>query len=125
MYVISTLTSPRMSSSLRSVAIHLSLTHAHTYCSFHLLNLLFACWLQSGEYCSKVIHYKYHNFQDHRKVEILTTKGIKDLTQLKKKSLLDFPSTEFSKNILPFMEHSRFALDENVTAKPKIDAQVV
>ena len=76
-----------------------------------------------GELCKRTIYYKYHNFSDHRKVEILIAKGFKDHAALKTKALLDFPSTDFSKSFLSFMDQRRFNFDEAAPVKPKLDSQ--
>ncbi|KAL4471738.1 hypothetical protein ABPG74_008631 [Tetrahymena malaccensis] len=80
---------------------------------------------QIGDLCQKIIYYKYHNYLDQRKVDILITKDIKNPEQLQKKAQLDFPSTEFSKKILSFMENSTFSIEEAVPTRPKLDTQMV
>ena len=79
--------------------------------------------IRPGELCKRTIYYKYHNFTDHRKVDILFAKGFKDHAALKTKALLDFPSSEFSKSFLSFMDKRRFDFEEAAPVKPKIDAE--
>ncbi|EAR94689.2 IQ calmodulin-binding motif protein (macronuclear) [Tetrahymena thermophila SB210] len=80
---------------------------------------------QIGDLCQKIIYYKYHNYLDQRKVDILITKDIKGPKELQEKAQKDFPSTEFSKKILSFMENSTFSIEEAVPTRPKLDTQMV
>lgn len=78
-----------------------------------------------GELCKNRIYFKYHNFTDYRKTSILHAKGINDHAGLKTKAMLDFPSSDFSKSFLTFMDKRRFDFEEAAPVKPKLDATII
>lgn len=98
-----------------------------TFCfKFNLWFILsFFGILPKGELCKRTIYYKYHNFTGRRKVDILVAKGFKNHAELRTKALLDFPSSDFSKSFLTFMDKRRFDFEEAAPVKPKIDAQLL